>query len=171
MIDVFFDLFILIIAISGIYIFTTNVASDKIYIPFRENEVYINHLFSNPACLALERNNIVYPYQIDYANILDDIKIKEDREDHTPACLTFPKGYSMFATKITITPVIDNQFEEIITYYDKKLYERWSPVAQSEDRDIKSNLLLIKSQRLVKLIDNSQNEFLALATINSVIPK
>ena len=170
MIDVFFDLFILALAISGMYIFITNTASDKIYIPFRENEVYINHLFSNPGCLALERNGIVYPYQIDYAKILEDLK-KKDTDSDIQACLAFPKGYSMFATEITITPVIEGPLEEIKIYYDKELYNKWSPIAQSRDNEIKSNILLIKSQRLVKLVDASQNEFLALATINSVIPK
>jgi hypothetical protein len=174
MIDVFFDLFILIIAMSGIYIFTTNTASDKIYIPFRENEVYINHLFSNPACLALERNGMIYPYQIDYAKttqiINSDLKGKENG-DASKTCLRFPEGYSMFATEITITPVIENQFEKMTIYYDKDLYERWSPVAQSDENGIKSNILLIKSQMLVKCVDELQNEFLALATIKSVIPK
>lgn len=174
MIDVFFDLFILIIAMSGIYIFTTNTASDKIYIPFKENEVYISHLFSNPACLALERNGMIYPYQIDYAKttriINSDLRGKEDGEK-SKTCLRFPKSYSMFAAEITITPVIDGQFDEITIYYDKELYNRWSSVAQSDENRIKSNILLIKSQRLVKLVGESQNEFLALATIKSVIPK
>lgn len=167
MIDVFFDLLILTIAISGLYVFTTNESIQKVFVPYQENEIYLNHIFSNPACLALKRDNIVYPYKINIINTEPELKEKSNSDN---ICLKYPDKYSMFTAQIIIKPAIAKEFTEKTYYYDEQLFNKWRPIAQSEENQIKSGLILINSKRLITLIDGSK-EFLGIAEITTIIPK
>ena len=177
--DVISDLFLLVFAVTGIIIFASVINQDRISSVNAEKSLYINHIFSNPNCLAYNLDGIVMPYYVNYNNIEDESDLRGCLVLYpyvSPSSSVEPQDepagqYNTFAMKITISPMtVMGKIQKKVVYYNKEEYEKWQLFLPSSPTQLEhSSLRGFRSIRMITLVYEGK-EIPGFAIIESIFP-
>ena len=165
-VDLFFIIFLLILAFTGVLIFSYQVKQDQLESFTTEKTLYINHIFSKRDCLAYDKEGIVMPYFVNY----EELKPKDSSDEikDIKGCLNLDKETTPFSMLLAFYP---KGLEPINVSYDWKSFKSWSLLPQgSLSLKLSSNLNLMESRRKITFVFQGK-EYGGFVKIFSIFPK